>query len=165
MCLRSREFGEHLSSVNSYECSCTSSEDFALLAGDLGDIHVQPPGDALGTANDGKLLSQWHRPEVLHVHGPGKGEHVAELVHFSHRLVQDRGDDPSVGVSGRSLITAPELELADGVLRGLVDKELQSHAYRVILAAREAAIATWFDNRVGCVTVCNFVFCHECWRF
>src|SRR5262249_28279882 len=99
-------------------------QNFALVADDLGDVHMLSPQHALRAANDGELLPQRHRLDVCHVHRPRQGQDVAEFVHLAHGFIQNRGNDSAMSMSWWSLVAAGQLEFADGLTRRLVEKKL-----------------------------------------
>ena len=98
-------------------------------------------------AFDAKRLMQRDGFEVFDGHLSREGDDVVELVYFAHRVVEDAGDDATVGVAGRSGVALAEAKLADEGLAGFVENELQAHAARIVHAADEAVVFLHF-----CVT-------------
>ena len=70
MCLQSHEFGEHLSRVNGYECSCTPSEDLASNRVCAG-AYIQGPIDA--------QISSEHNLQALFCILVDEGETMPEI--------------------------------------------------------------------------------------
>jgi hypothetical protein len=154
------ELGKHSGRVDGDELSRASRQHLTLIVSDLGQVGVLAAVRMLVAGGDDQGFPQRNRLEILHVHRPGQSDHFAELVDFAHGLIQDRGDYAAVGMSGRPLIAARQLELADSLAGLLIDIEFQPHALGIIFAASKAVVLWGFEFQVRRVSMGWLVFCH-----
>lgn len=85
--------------------------------------------------------------EIFDGHFARERDHLMELVHFAHGVVEDGGDDAAVAVAGRSGVALGEAEAADEGLAVFIEDELEAHAVFIIGAADEAVV--FLHSRVG----------------
>ena len=90
-------------------------------------------------------LVQWDWLQIFHGHFARQCNHVAQLIHLSHGIVEDAGDDAAVAMAGRPGIPLAQAEAADEGLAMLVQNEFQAHAVPIVHAADEAVILLHFD--------------------
>src|SRR5262249_61812394 len=102
--------GKHGSNVHGDEGSRASRKYHTLVVGDLGYIDVLPALYLLRPPCHGQGCSKRYRLQVIHVHVTGEGHHVAELVDLAHGFIQDGGDNATVRMTGRPLITPCKFE-------------------------------------------------------
>jgi hypothetical protein len=152
--------GKHLLRIDGNERPGAAGQNFTLGIADFSRVDVPSPFDALLLGSDGERLSQRNGLEVLNLHGTGKSQHVAEFIHFAHGFVQDSGDNTAMGVPGRAGVFARKLEMANGLARRFVQRELQAHSLRIIVSAAKAMILARLGFAVDCVAVEDFAIWH-----
>lgn len=152
--------GEHLFWINGNKGPFAARQDFALVVLDLSHIDMPASIHTLFMRCDGQGYAQRHGPQIPDLHGPGKRQHVAELVHLTHGFIQYSGDNSAVGVARRACKTARQLEMANGLACIFIEREPESHALRIVMAAAEAVVLAGFGLTVNCVAVGDFVFRH-----
>jgi hypothetical protein len=69
---------------------------------------------------------------------------MVKLVYFAHGVVEDAGDDATVGVAGRSGVALAQAKLADEGLALFVEDEFEAHAIGIVHAADEAVVLLHF---------------------
>jgi len=138
-------FCEHLFGIDGYEDSTAAGEDFVLVVQDFGGVDVGSSADFDLAAFYAQGLVQGDRLEVFDRHLPGKRDDMVQLVHLTHGVVEDAGDDAAVAVAGGSAVALAEAEAADEGLAGFVENEFKVHAFGVIRAADEAVVLLHFD--------------------
>jgi len=112
--------GKHFFRIDRNERAGTARQNFAVGIADFSKVDVPPSVHALLRTSDGKRLAQRHGLEIFDFHGPGKRQHVAELVHLAHGLIQDGGDNAAVRVTGWTGVFAREFKVANGLAGGFV---------------------------------------------
>jgi hypothetical protein len=152
--------GKHLLRINRNKGSGTAGQDFALFIFDLSRVDMPATVQALFVGNHRQRLPQWYRPQIFDFHGSGKSQHIAELVHFAHGFIQDGGNNAAMGMAWRPGVSARKLEMADGLARLFVQRELQFHALRIVMSATKAMVLAGLRFALDRVAVCDFAFCH-----
>ena len=92
-----------------------------------------------GPSFEDEIGFEWNRAKIVDGDVARHGDDVAMAIGLAHGLVEQRSDDASVRVAGRSLKLPSELETAEDAIV-LVDEELQMKAGRIVLAAAKAAV-------------------------
>src|SRR5271165_5752048 len=144
------KFSKHLLGINGDKNSPAARQDFFFFVEDFRHVDVLPSVHADFPALDAQRLVKRHGLEILNRHFLGKGDNVAQLVHLPHGIVENRGDDAAVAVTGRTGVTLAQPEVADEHLPLFVEGELEPHAVAIILAAGEAIVFLQ-------LVVCGFV--------
>ena len=144
---------EHLLRIDGNKGPGAAGQNIALGINDFSHIDVATPVHALFLRGNGECMAQRNRLEILDFHGTGEGQHVAKFIHFAHGFVQDGGDNAAVGVSGRTGIFARQLEVANGLARFFVQRELQPHALGIVMPAAKTMVLAWFGFALNCVAV------------
>jgi len=154
--------GKQLFRIDSNKRGRATGQDFVVGIPDLACVRVPAPVNALLLGSDSEHLPQRNGLEVLDFHGTGEGQHVTEFVHLAHGFVQDGGDNAAVRVPRRPGVFTRQLEMANGLARSFVQRELQAHALRIVMAAAETVVLAGLGFALNCVAVRNFAFCHGC---
>lgn len=63
-----------------------------------------------------------------------------QLAQFAHGIVKDGGNDSAMAVAGRSGIAFAQAKMGDEMVALTIQKELQMHAVRVVLATGKAQV-------------------------
>jgi hypothetical protein len=112
------------------------------LAGGVGELRFGVVAAAVGVqvaGGEGERLAEGNGTEILDFEMAGHGEDAAGAVGLAHSLVEEGGDDASMGVTGRSGEAAGEAEVADDVFVH-VDEEFEAEAGGVVESAAEAVV-------------------------
>ena len=152
--------GEDLFRIDGNKGGRATGQDFVTGVPDLAGVGVPAPFDALLLGSDGKRLAQRNRLEVFNLHGTGESQHVAEFIHLAHGFIQDGGDDSTMRVSRRPGEAARKFEMADSLARIFVQRELEPHTLRIVMAAAETMVLARLGLTVDCVAVREFVVRH-----
>jgi hypothetical protein len=142
-------FSEHLFWIDSDEFTGAACEDFSALVADLSDVMVNASADEAVTTFGDERLTERNRAQIFDLHFASECDDVAELVGLAHGFVEDRRDNASVSVAGRSYVAFGQLETGHEAAMGFVELEVEMHAVGIIWAATEAMIARNLD--VACV--------------
>src|SRR5262249_61200829 len=94
---------------------------------------------------DEKGLPQRDWLEIFDFHALGERHHRAEFVYLAHSFIEDGGDNPSVRMSGWTLIATGETEAAPGAAIGFIEGKLQPHAIRIVSSAAKAVVLSYFQ--------------------
>ena len=132
--------------IDGDEDSAAAGEDFVLVVQDFGGVDVGSSADFDLAAFDAQGLVQGDRLEVFDRHLPGKRDDMVQLVHLTHGVVEDAGDDAAVAVARWTDVTIAQAEAADEGLAGFVEDELEAHAFPVVRAADEAVVFMHLDE-------------------
>jgi hypothetical protein len=151
---------KHLLRINGDKCPGAAGQNFTLSIADFCNVDMSASVHALFRTGDGERLSQRHGLEILDFHGSGERQHVAKLVHLAHGFIQDRGDNAAVSIAGRPGVFARQLEVADGLTGFFVQRELQAHTLRIIVAAAKAMVLARLGFAVDGMAVENFALWH-----
>ena len=152
--------GKHLFRIDGDERPGAARQNFTFGIADFRHVDVPASVHALLCAGYGKRLAQRYRPEIFDFHGSRERQHVAELVYLAHGFIQDGGDNAAMRVARRAGIFARQLEMANGLARFFVQRELQPHALRIVMAAAKAMVLARLGFALDCVSVGDFAFCH-----
>ena len=89
---------------------------------------------------DAQGLVERHGFQVIDRDLRSECDHVAQLVHLTHRFVEDGCDDAAMAVARGARIALAQAEAADEAVVFFVVSELQVHAVGIVLPAAEAEI-------------------------
>ena len=153
---------KHLFRINGDERPGAARQNLTLGIADFCHVRVPPAVHFFLETSHRKWLAKRNRPEILDLHGPGKGQHVAKLVYLAHGFVEDSSDDTAVSMAGRPSVFAREFEMANCPAGLFVQCEFQPHALGIVVSAAKAMILAWLGFAVDCVAVGDFAFRHEC---
>ncbi len=103
-------------------------------------IHVPASAHADLARFHAQRFVERHRPQVVHLHLRSQRDHLAQLVHFAHGLIENGGDDAAMAVSRRSGVALIQAEAANEHPALLVEGKFQMHAGRIVRPAGKAFV-------------------------
>jgi hypothetical protein len=137
-------FCEHFFGVDGDEDAAAAGEDFSFFVEDFGRVDVRSSVLLNFASFDAERLLQRDRLEIFDGHLASKRDDLVQLVHFAHSIVEDRGDDATVAVAGRSGVALGETKAAYEGLAFFVEDEFEVHAVFVVRSADEAVVLLGF---------------------
>ena len=132
--------GKHALWIYGDKRSLAASQDFIFPVKDLGDIRVPASAHPKLPGFHSKRLIQGHWPKVVHGDLRGERDDFAQLVHLTHRIVEDSGNDSAVAMARRAGIALAETKAAHEAVALLVMDKVQVHAFRVVFPAGKTII-------------------------
>ena len=134
------KLSEHFLRVDGDEDAFAAGQHLTFLVEDFGHVDVLTSVDSDFPALHGQWLFQRHGKQILDGHLLRHGNDIAQLVHFSHGVVENGGDNAAVAVAGRAGVTVGQIEVADESSSFAVQRELQVHAVGVVGTAGKAVV-------------------------
>src|SRR5215469_5754288 len=129
-----------LSRLNYYEPALAASEDVSIFISDFA-CQEQVPSIHLRLAPfDHNFLIHGHGFQILHTQLGSHRTNFAEAANFSHGLIQQQGDDPTVSESPATLIPFTQHEPPHDPAVHVVLLEGQLHPASVVPAAAKALV-------------------------
>jgi hypothetical protein len=126
--------------IDNYEYTAAAGEDGPLLVDYFGDTREAPPAFADLSRLNLQSIIQRHRPAIFDGHARCGGDDVTKLAEFAHGIVKDGCDDPAMAVTGRSGVAFAQAKMRDEMVALTIQKELQMHSVRVVLAASKTQV-------------------------
>lgn len=126
--------------IDGNEKALAARQNISFSVDNLSHVFVSAAPHTKFPRLDTQGLIQGHGPQIVNGDLFGERDHLAEFVHFTHRLIQYRRNNAAVGVSGRPSVTFAQAKAADEAVALFVVGELQAHALGIVLAASEAEV-------------------------
>jgi len=118
----------------------TPRKNLILLIENLRRVGVIPsPNPHLPRFHSQRFV-QRNRLQVIDANRRGQRDHVPQLVHLSHRLIQNGRDDSAMRVTRRPGIAFAQAKPADEAVPVFVIAEFEAHAVGIVLPASEAVV-------------------------
>src|ERR1017187_2124405 len=136
-----QELGEHALGIDLDERSRAGGQHFPCLVSDLSGSKMLPPVYADLPAFGDERLGERHRPDVIHLHGCGDCNDIAQLADLAHGFVEDSGDDAAMRVRRWPFKAIGQREVTDKAKTRLVEVKLQLQTAVVVGAATETHVA------------------------
>src|ERR1019366_8801294 len=96
-------------------------QHFPCLVSDLSGSKMLSPIDPNLPAFGDERLGERHRPDVIHLHGCGDCNDIAQLADLAHGFVEDGGDDAAMRVRGWTFKAVWQREVAHKAMTRLVE--------------------------------------------
>ena len=138
--LRLDKRGEHTFGIDGQESAAAAGQHFTFLIQNLCAVDVAPSPDTNLSRLNPQRLVQRHRLQIIHRNLRGQGDHLAQLVYFSHGFIKDGSDDPAMAMSRRTGIFLAQPKTAHETMSLPIVNELQTHAVDIVSAAGKAVV-------------------------
>ncbi len=125
----------------------------------FGAVVQRPAVHSVDPALDHERLSQGHGAKVFHLHAAGESDLAFQLVGLAHGLIENGGDDASVGVAGRPDKAGVEFEFADIALAAGAESEAQMQPIGIGRTAAKTEIAR--PTRRGYIVIMVVLAVHD----
>jgi len=130
--------------INRDKQSAAARQYLILLIQNFSLIDVLAPADPHFKRLHAQRPVQWNWLQVIHFNLRSEGDYVAELVDLTHSLVENRCNNSTVAMSGRTRVPLSQPKPANKPAAFFVIGKLQAHAIRIICSAPEAVIPLEF---------------------
>src|ERR1700730_13793575 len=131
---------EHALRIYDNEKRAPTRQHLTFLIENLAHVHVSPAAHAHLPRLDTQRLVQRHRPQVLHRHLRSEGDHLPQLVHLTHSLIENGGDDAAVAVPWWPGVALIQTEVADKTLARSIVSKFQVHASSIVRTTSKAVV-------------------------
>ena len=158
--LRFDELGKHPFGIDGQESAAAAGQHFTFLIQNLRNVDVASSPDINLSRLHPQRLVQRHWFQIIHRNLRRQRDNVAQLVHFSHGIIKNGSDNPTMAMSrwtGEFFAQAKTAYKA--ILLAIVDK-LQTHAVSIVSAAGKAVILLQADV-TGIVTLARRLVRHS----
>src|SRR5450432_3079799 len=123
-----------------YETCCAFCQDITGGVTNFAGLKNVAPFEAGLECFHGNFLVNAYGLQILDGHFRGNGARVAEPANFSHRFIEQRGDDSAVAHAASALIARTENKASDDAAADIVLRKGQLHAAVIRATAAETFI-------------------------